>query len=193
MFVAMVNVHVCVLENLRLLKGTKRINLRSHRLGSLLADVYSEGAVSMENSHSTPSDRDTFWTLTTKFCETGLYTSLSLPSSKRIFSQPFKDQCISAVVRIGSIIIFHLSMKGQVLHTVWYHISGEAAGEILNTLGTERVKNISLQHFLQQSCILADQSWLCFQESVKKPLSVSDLTSVNFVFNHRMQRSVAQY
>ena len=35
--------------------------------------------------------------------------SLSLPSSKSTFSQPFKEKCISEVVRIGSIIIFHLS------------------------------------------------------------------------------------
>ena len=35
--------------------------------------------------------------------------TLSLPSSKRTFSQPFKEKCISEVMRIGSIIIFHLS------------------------------------------------------------------------------------
>ena len=33
----------------------------------------------------------------------------SLPSSKSIFFQPFKQSCISEVVRIGSIIIFYLS------------------------------------------------------------------------------------
>ena len=44
---------------------------------------------------------------------------------------PLKEKRISEVVRIGSIIIFHLSkaMKSQVLHTVWCHISCEAAGE----------------------------------------------------------------
>ena len=31
------------------------------------------------------------------------------PSSKSIFSQPFKEKCISEVVRIGGEIIFHLS------------------------------------------------------------------------------------
>ena len=35
--------------------------------------------------------------------------SLSLPSSKSTFSQPFKEKFISDVVRIGHIIIFHLS------------------------------------------------------------------------------------
>ena len=35
--------------------------------------------------------------------------TLSLPSSKSTFSQPVKDKCISEVVRIGSIIVFHLS------------------------------------------------------------------------------------
>ena len=33
-----------------------------------------------------------------------------LPSSKSTFSQPFKDQCISEVVRIGSIFILHPSV-----------------------------------------------------------------------------------
>ena len=34
------------------------------------------------------------------------FLSLSLPSSKSTFPQPFKEKCISEVVRIGSIIIF---------------------------------------------------------------------------------------
>ena len=57
--------------------------------------------------------------------------TLSLPSSKSTFSQPFKEKCISEVERIGSIITFYLN-KLQVLHSVWYHISGEAAGDIWN-------------------------------------------------------------
>ena len=42
-----------------------------------------------------------------------------------------KEKCISEVVRIGSIIIFHSepAMESQVLHTVWCYFSGEAAGE----------------------------------------------------------------
>ena len=32
-----------------------------------------------------------------------------LPSSTSTFSQPFKEKCTSGVVRIGSVIIFHLS------------------------------------------------------------------------------------
>ena len=42
---------------------------------------------------------------------------------KSTFSQPFKDKCISKVVRIGSIIVFVSSekaMTNQVLHTVWW-------------------------------------------------------------------------
>ena len=35
--------------------------------------------------------------------------TLSLLSSKRTFSQPFREKCVSNVVSIGSIIIFHLS------------------------------------------------------------------------------------
>ena len=51
--------------------------------------------------------------------------TLFLPSSKTTFSQPFKEQCIREVVRVGSIIIFYLSkaMRSQVLHTVWSNIS----------------------------------------------------------------------
>ena len=37
------------------------------------------------------------------------YLTLPLPSSKSTFSQPFQEKCISEVVRICSIIIFHLS------------------------------------------------------------------------------------
>ena len=37
--------------------------------------------------------------------------TLSLPSSISTFSQPFKKKCTSEVVRIGSIIIFHLSKQ----------------------------------------------------------------------------------
>ena len=56
------------------------------------------------------------------------------PSSKSTFSQPFKEQYISEVVRIGSIIILHLSkaMKSWILHTMWCIFTGEAAGEIWN-------------------------------------------------------------
>ena len=47
-------------------------------------------------------------------------------SSKRTFSQPFKEKCIGEVVRVDGIIIFLLSseeaMKSQVLHTVCYVI-----------------------------------------------------------------------
>ena len=50
--------------------------------------------------------------------------TLSLPSSKSTFSQPFKEKCISEVVRIGSIIILHLIKlwKVLVLHTVMYNL-----------------------------------------------------------------------
>ena len=58
--------------------------------------------------------------------------TLSLPSSKSIFSQPSKEEFISEVVRIGTIIIFKFeqAMKSQVLHTVWCNITGEGTGEI---------------------------------------------------------------
>ena len=42
-----------------------------------------------------------------------LVSTLSLPSSKSMFSQPFKDKFISEVVRIGSITIFLLSKLGK--------------------------------------------------------------------------------
>ena len=37
------------------------------------------------------------------------HLTLSLPSSKSALSQPFEDECKSDVVRIGTMIIFHLS------------------------------------------------------------------------------------
>ena len=58
--------------------------------------------------------------------------TLSLPNSKSKFSKPFKEKCLSEVVRIGSIIVFHLSnlWNAKLLITsVWCNISGEAAGE----------------------------------------------------------------
>ena len=60
--------------------------------------------------------------------------TLSLPSSKSTFSQPLQEECVSEMLRIGSIIILHLSkaMKSQILRTMWWHITGEAAGEIWN-------------------------------------------------------------
>ena len=53
-----------------------------------------------------------------------------------------KRKCIGYVVRIGSIIMFHL--KSQVLQTVWCYITGEAAGEIWNWLLLE-MKGLSAQ------------------------------------------------
>ena len=66
------------------------------------------------------------------YAVSGSCLTLSLPSLKSTFSQPFKEKCTREVARIGSIISFHLSkaMKTQVLHSVWCNISGEAAGEI---------------------------------------------------------------
>ena len=52
--------------------------------------------------------RKTF-TLIMKYYLIILLLSLSLPSSKSTFSQPFNKKCISEVVRIGSIIILHRS------------------------------------------------------------------------------------
>ena len=55
-------------------------------------------------------------------CLRGFLAALRFHSQdqKATFSQPFKEECMSNVVRIGSIIIFHLriAMKSQVLHTV---------------------------------------------------------------------------
>ena len=44
-------------------------------------------------------------------CDLPSPLTLSLQTSKRSFSQPFKEKCISEVVRIGSIIIFHPNEK----------------------------------------------------------------------------------
>ena len=47
-------------------------------------------------------------------CLTFLLLTLSLPRSKSAFSQPSKQKCVSVIVRIGSIIIFHLSKLWKV-------------------------------------------------------------------------------
>ena len=44
--------------------------------------------------------------------------TLSLLSSKSTFSQPFKEKCVSEVVRICSIIIFHLSKLWKVKFSI---------------------------------------------------------------------------
>ena len=53
-------------------------------------------------------------------------------SAKSTFSQPLKEKCISEVVRIDSIIIFHLisNEKPHSPYCVMCYISGEAAVEI---------------------------------------------------------------
>ena len=65
-------------------------------------------------------------------------------SSISTFSQPFKEKRISEVVRIGSIIIFHLSKLYEkpsssycVLQYLWWSCRGNLK---LITLGSERVK-----------------------------------------------------
>ena len=57
--------------------------------------------------------------------------TFSFPSSKSIFSQRIKETCMSEVVRIGSVVIFHsLSKLGQAKFSIlWCNIPGEAAGE----------------------------------------------------------------
>ena len=67
-------------------------------------------------------------------CSRGTCSTLSLPSSKRIFSAQlnFYEICIlREVVIIGSIIIFHLSKpwKAMFFHRMWWNISGEAEGK----------------------------------------------------------------
>ena len=56
---------------------------------------------------------------------------LALPS-KKLVSQPLEDKCTRDVVRIGGITISssEQAMKSQVLHNVWWNISGEVAGKI---------------------------------------------------------------
>ena len=59
------------------------------------------------------------------------FHACAMKSPKSTFSQPFKEKCISEVVRIGSIIIFsEKAMKSQFFTLQWYDISGETAGEI---------------------------------------------------------------
>ena len=60
-----------------------------------------------------------------------IMSTLPLSSSKSTFSQPFEEKCISEVVRIDSIIIFHLSKlwKARFFILCGCYISGELAAE----------------------------------------------------------------
>ena len=79
------------------------------------------------------------------------------PKFKSTFSQPFREKCISEVVRISSIIIFHLRKlwraKFFILCDVafWWGCKGNLS---LITLGSERVKtetgNAVIQKFAQE-------------------------------------------
>ena len=69
--------------------------------------------------------------------------TLSLPSSKRTFSQPFKEKCMREVVRIGSTIIFHLSISYENSSSSYcvmsYFWRGWRGNLKFITLGSERV------------------------------------------------------
>ena len=57
--------------------------------------------------------------------------TLSLPSSKRPFSQPFKEKCYSEVVRTGSMIIFNLNKLWKAKFVILCDVIFlQAAGEI---------------------------------------------------------------
>ena len=82
--------------------------------------------------------------------------TLSLPSSKSMFSQHFQEKCISEVVRIaGSIIIFiWVSYEKPSSLTLWYYISGEPAGGIWNWshLGVKWLRNKCCVEWLELWC-----------------------------------------
>ena len=65
------------------------------------------------------------------------------PSSKfnRTFAQPFKEICMSEVVRIGSIIIFHLNKrckaKFSILCDVIFLVRLQGKFEVLSLLGVD--------------------------------------------------------
>ena len=62
----------------------------------------------------------------------GLHSTLLLPRSKSIISQPFIEKCISDAMRFGRTIVVHRSkaMKSEVLYTVLCDITVEAAGDV---------------------------------------------------------------
>ena len=95
--------------------------------------------------------------------ETSQSLTLSLPSSKSTFSQPFKEKCGSKVVSIvGSIIIFYLSKlwKANEFFMRWCCTSGEAAGEILGVKGTRNTtsKRRQIRSVISWMCIILVRS-----------------------------------
>ena len=81
-------------------------------------------------------------------CATGIAgLALSLRSSKSTFSKPFKEKCISEVVRIGIIIIFHLSKLWKPKFFIKYDVKFlvRLQGNYLKliTVRSERVNDIN--------------------------------------------------
>ena len=64
--------------------------------------------ISRQNVHPRPTTTSLFHSSRTGSCYYMMHNPFT-PKLKRTFSQPSKDKCISEVVRIASIIIFHLS------------------------------------------------------------------------------------
>ena len=81
--------------------------------------------------------------------------TLSLPSSKRMFSQPFEQNCISKVVPIGSVIIFRLSKLWKVkFHTMWCDVLVWLQGNLTSIL---EVKGLKSNEIYCNACGLLDQ------------------------------------
>ena len=106
-----------------------------------------------------------------------------------------KRKCVSDAVRIGSVIIFHLSKlwNCQVLHTAWSSISGEAAEEIWNwsLLG---VKGSILLWLSQQTKLIVPAYNVCLLttggsrndangEAISEDVSLSRSNAVDYTYN----------
>ena len=93
------------------------------------------------------------------------WLTLSLLSSKSTFSQTFKEKCIIEVVRIGSIIIFHLRKLWKTKFFILCDVTLLVRGNlILITLDSESVCNQTkclrhqMTHLLITS-LITDQHW----------------------------------
>ena len=106
------------------------------------------------------------------FTWSGFFLTLSLPSSKSTFSQPFKEKFISKIVRIGSMIIFHLSKQWKatffILCDVIFLVKLQGKFESI-TLESKRVKARDLNSQVQKVCspnLLKRNVWVRWWELV---------------------------
>ena len=141
------------------------------KVGRLLTTIKKNARSPNANFQPTP------WS-TWNSCKYQSYSRTSLilnlfKLKKYILPTFYKEKCISELVGICTSFIW-VFMKSQVLHTVWDNISGEAAGEIWNsvvTLGVDNGKDgVRLLVAVGRGCEYSEEKSSIFQSRIGKGL-----------------------